>query len=232
VSIFYAHPELLIAEALSLSVARRYMNMWPTGEVAAYRDTVFAALEKLPSATRSRNKYRVYVPFALDQTEQQIRDAMKAAGYTIRNYATGDAIEDKTGRVMTMGKVLSTRMKRDDLATLYSRDQMRRDYGNQPSNTLLVFSYHPYDIAGMSTGRSWTSCMTIATEKSEGGSNSQYVSSDTVGRSKHSTPDGTDAHQTVHQYRQSIRDPVSSRRKSLRPIQCCGGSAYYGQYGY
>ena len=177
-SIFHAHPELLIAEALSLSVARRYMNMWPTGEVAAYRDTVFAALEKLPSATRSRNKYRVYVPFALDQTERQIRDAMKAAGYTIRNYATGDAIEDKTGRVMTMGKVLSTRMKRDDLATLYSRDQMRRDYGNQPSNTLLVFSYHPYDIAGMSTGRSWTSCMTIATEKSEGGSNSQYVSFD------------------------------------------------------
>lgn len=41
------------------------------------------------------------------------------------------------------------------------------------NNKLIVFSNHPYDIAGMSTGRSWSSCMNLYD-----GVNKNFVSND------------------------------------------------------
>jgi hypothetical protein len=175
---FHIYPETLIQEAIDLSAARALVKQWPTGDVTNQRLALFSNLERLPSATRSRNKYRVYVPYDQSQIERKIQDALTGSGYEIKSYAEGQAT-DKRGRIIGLGKVFNI-LKRPDLEKLYSTDIMSRDLQKQSVSTLLVFSYHPYDIAGMSTGRSWTSCMTIATPKDEGGVNSHYVSEDMI----------------------------------------------------
>ena len=175
---FYAHPETLIQEAIELSVIRKFMKTWPTGNVAAVRKQLFANLSGLPSATRSRNKYRVYLPYDVSQTEQEIRAALEGSGYEIKSYAEGQAT-DTRGRTIGLGKVFSI-LKRPDLELRYSRDGLARHLPTVNNNreTRLVFSYHPYDIVGMSTGRGWGSCMTLKTSQSDEGTYAKYVSHD------------------------------------------------------
>ena len=175
---FRIHPESLIQEAIDLSVARALVKQWPTGDVVNQRLALFSNLERLPSATRSRNKYRVYVPYDQSQIERKIQDALAGSGYQIKSYADGQAT-DTHGRTIKLGKVFG-KLNRPDLEDLYSTDIMSRDLQKQSVSTQLVFSYHPYDIAGMSTGRSWRSCMTIGTPKDEAGSNAVFVSEDLV----------------------------------------------------
>ena len=175
---FHIYPETLIQEAIDLSAARALVKQWPTGDVVNERLALFSNLERLPSATRSRNKYRVYVPYDQSQIERKIQDALAGSGYEIKSYADGHAVDGR-GRTIGLGKVFGI-LDRPDLEKLYSTDIMSRDLQKQSVSTLLVFSYHPYDIAGMSTGRSWRSCMTIATPKDEGGVNSHYVSQDLI----------------------------------------------------
>ena len=175
---FHICPETLIQEAIDLSVARALVKQWPTGDVVNERLALFSNLERLPSATRSRNKYRVYVPYDQSQIERKIQDALAGSGYEIKSYADGQAVDGR-GRTIGLGKVFNI-IKRIDLEKLYSTDIMSRDLQKQSVSTQLVFSYHPYDIAGMSTGRSWRSCMTIATPKDEAGVNAPYVSQDLI----------------------------------------------------
>ena len=175
---FHIYPETLIQEAIDLSAARALVKQWPTGDVVNQRLGLFSNLEGLPSATRSRNKYRVYVPYDQSQIERKIQDALAGSGYEIKSYADGHAVDGR-GRTIGLGKVFGI-LDRPDLEKLYSTDIMSRDLQKQSVSTLLVFSYHPYDIAGMSTGRSWTSCMTIATPKNKAGGNARYVSQDLI----------------------------------------------------
>ena len=62
-------------------------------------------------------------------------------------------------------------------------------------NKLIVFSNHPYDIAGMSTGRSWSSCMNLYK-----GYNKKFVSND--------IQEGTFIFYIIYKDDLNIKDPI------------------------
>jgi hypothetical protein len=87
-------------------------------------------------------------------------------------------------RPFKIGKVLSKYQndpKVSDVLNSFIHDPMRASTKNKKLK--VVISRHPYDIAGMSTDRSWTSCMNMGTKgvnypsKSEG-INRRFVSND------------------------------------------------------
>ena len=55
-------------------------------------------------------------------------------------------------------------------------NQTKKGASHRGKELLVCISRHPYDVGGMSTGQSWTSCMNL-----EGGVNAHYVSADIKG---------------------------------------------------
>lgn len=95
---------------------------------------------------------------------------------SIRDYVKGVG-ELPDGRSVKIPKLLDILVKKqfyDDnfkqfILNQYLNDKIRE----KPKPLLIVISKAKYDIAGMSTGRGWTSCMNI-----DGGSNYSYISCD------------------------------------------------------
>ena len=58
----------------------------------------------------------------------------------------------------------------NDLDLLQKNSNEKSVAASLETEYLMVISKHPYDIGGMSTNRSWTSCMNL-----RGGENSNYV---------------------------------------------------------
>lgn len=65
---------------------------------------------------------------------------------------------------------------REKILQLYKSDPLPQAY--DPKNKIIVISRHPYDLAGMSTNRSWTSCMRIPIPGHKGGSYCKHVKED------------------------------------------------------
>ena len=61
---------------------------------------------------------------------------------------------------MKIGKLLA---KNPELAKKFMTDARRS--GSKKNSYKIVISRHPYDLAGMSTGRGWTSCMQLDPSK-------------------------------------------------------------------
>jgi hypothetical protein len=99
--------------------------------------------------------YRIYLPLVGDIEEIQIpKDIMKAvtdSGCEIADYVNGVAT-DSHGRKRRIGSVIEDPILRQRFA-----NDPQRAASKEPMQ--VVISRHPYDIAGMSTGRGWTSCM-------------------------------------------------------------------------
>ena len=94
--------------------------------------------------------------------------ALDSKGYAVEDYLTGIAVSKKDGkRKAKIGKLLN---KEPDLKKLFDSDNQRHGSKTSTAEFLVVISRHPYDIAGMSTGRGWTSCMNIVD-----GCNKHYV---------------------------------------------------------
>lgn len=108
-------------------------------------------------------KYRVYLPLS---TERKITALVKYAVSLVEgkiiDYNNNKAL-DKHGRETSVGKLLQIATKQPgiphNLPDLYASDPVRNSIS--PNDKIVVISRHPIDVASMSTGSHWASCMTI-----------------------------------------------------------------------
>jgi hypothetical protein len=171
--------ESLITEALSIKKAREYTSIERNPAIQSRLDSIFDQLAGLPGATTSKRGDRVYVPFSSSEemivhespVKKEVETALKDTDFTLKDYKLGVVI-DKFGREVKLGKVLN-RIGRTDLVKLFNGDSQRESAKRK--EFFMVFSKHPYDIAGMSSDRGWTSCMDIYSEQ---GVNVKYIKQD------------------------------------------------------
>jgi len=164
--------EILVSlSALQLSQYRQYAKGWKP-------DPQLLEIFEKQSHKRGKKAFRIYFDYATDkdirisdaQIPSQITAFLQQNGYQLLDYAAG-TVKDKHERVTRLGKVLS---KQPDLKKLFDNDANRRQIVTaSKGNKLVCLSMHPYDVAGMSTDRGWTSCMNLVS-----GSNKQYVKAD------------------------------------------------------
>lgn len=100
----------------------------------------------------------------------EIKDYLIEKGFVLEDYVSGTA-RDKHDRVVRLGKVLS---KNPVLAKTFETDPNRKAIVEVTrGKKTICLSMHPYDVAGMSTGRGWTSCMNL-----DEGINKEFVQDD------------------------------------------------------
>lgn len=109
---------------------------------------------------KASQRYRLYIPIHDARTPVKvphaIQRAVESAGYVISDYIGGFATQKDGKRVMKIGKLL----KDEGLRNAFANDENRQAHKN---GYTCVISCHPYDIIGMSTGRTWDqfSCMRL-----------------------------------------------------------------------
>lgn len=157
--------------SLSAIPLKTYRN-W--GGRKLYKPKLYEKLFKF--WTKKDKAYRIYLPVGKPakphntQGRKSIEDYLQSVGYTIDDYLIGMAVHKDNGRTMKIGKILS-KGKQVELKRVFDNDKSRQAQSNQ--DMYVVVSRHPYDIAGMSTGRDWESCLNIVS-----GSNRAYTQSD------------------------------------------------------
>jgi len=115
-------------------------------------------------------KYRIYIPLGEKSKDvkvnPQVENFVKSQGYEIEDYLTGIASKDNGKRKIRIGKLLANET---ELKKIFDNDSSRN---SSQSEYIVVISRHPYDIAGMTSGRDWEegSCMNLET-----GTNKHYV---------------------------------------------------------
>ena len=155
----------LITEAIRLRHAKKYRKVWNPN---LYKD-IFT---KWPGM-KDRNSFRIYLPYDNSKVKTvtiptDIKNYLKEKGYEIQDYLKGLAIQKDTKRIMKIGRLLSDN---NSLQKKFNEDSQRSL--SKTKDKLVVISRHPYDIAGQSTGRGWTSCTNI-----EDGEHRKYVMRD------------------------------------------------------
>jgi hypothetical protein len=157
--------ELLIAEALPPSVAKEYTSIKRNKSIQQRLDSIFTELAKMEGASTSKRGDRVYLPFSTSDgmvthespVKKEVEKALQGTEFKLKDYKMGVAI-DKFGREVKLGKAL-TKLGKQDLVNKFNGDKSRES--SKQTEFIIVFSKHPYDIAGMSTDRGWTSCMDL-----------------------------------------------------------------------
>jgi hypothetical protein len=154
-----------IEEALKPSQYRAIVKGWNKER--------YADIFKDENYEHDRNGYRVFIPIGKPSRNVQpisappeLQKVLADAGYEIQDYIAGIVYNKEKKQSIKIGKVL-TKLKRDDLLQQFNNDSRREGTKNQ---YIVVISRHPYDIAGMSTDRGWTSCMNL-----KNGINRHYV---------------------------------------------------------
>jgi hypothetical protein len=150
--------EFVILEALKPTEYRNLVKGWDKNK--------FADIFKSGNFKTDKNGYRIYLPLQASskvsiQAPEEIQNAISQKGYEIIDYKTGLAKEKESKRVMKIGKLLPP-----ELQQKFANDKTRQAQGSY----MVVISRHPYDIAGMSTDRGWTSCMNL-----KDGINKHYI---------------------------------------------------------
>ena len=127
-----------------------------------YRNLV-QGWDKAKYAELFGGQYRIYIPLEtaaptneIIKVNPQVKKEVEDAGYKIDDYLKGIAVKTENGRVrqIKIGKLLSPA-----IAKIFANDPVKG--ATRQSNQMVVISRHPYDIAGMSTDRGWTSCMNL-----------------------------------------------------------------------
>ncbi len=115
------------------------------------------------------NEERIYLKLKasagdISDTQRIIGHYLGDRGYKITDYAGGYATDDKGKQQFKIGKLLK---EAPDMLKAFMDDSSR-----SLGNLVAVISRKPEDIARMSTGRAWASCM------GSGGFNFEYVPKD------------------------------------------------------
>lgn len=151
-----------LVEALKPSQYRSLVKGWDKNKLAK-------EFQNQPYK-KDKNAYRIFIPVPtadniVVEPNPQIKQYLDNKGFEIVDYTKGQVKKKSDGRIFRLGRVLP--------------DELKQTFANDPSRqatkkeTLAVISRHPYDIAGMSTDRGWTSCQDLVD-----GSMCAYVPSD------------------------------------------------------
>jgi hypothetical protein len=160
-----------VAEALKPSQYRDLVKGWDSSRLAD-------AFQQWPGE-KNRTATRLYIDLPATQTVQtdpQVYNKLQQLGYDVVDYTRGLARKkDGNQNPTKIGKILTAAAQAgDDTA-----NAILQKFQNDPKRASTraeyqgVISRHPYDIAGMSTDRGWTSCQDLV-----GGSRCQYVPQD------------------------------------------------------
>ena len=151
----------ILLEALKPSQYREYVKGW----------------DHTKQAELFGGKYRIYLPLEKyvddsddkqeeSRIEPKLRKALLNAGFELVDYKKG-IVTDKYKREVSIGRVLNKlQSKNPEIANLrkeFEQDPVRFGLKQKSTEKLVVISRHPYDIAGQSTGRGWTSCKNLKT---------------------------------------------------------------------
>jgi hypothetical protein len=148
-----------VIEALDLKTARKMIRKSPKKKgVRAYKSLLSDVFG---------NKHRLYFPmeFKLNIGSSPVFKQIKKVlpDITEPEYISGrvkvDKQEIKIAKVLT--KRITDKKELEDILNSFRDDPLR---SGKSKNSLIVISRHPYDIAGMSTDRNWTSCMDLGGE--------------------------------------------------------------------
>lgn len=159
--------DIKIMEALKPSEYRNLVKGWDKER--------YTEIFLNPKYKHDRKGYRVYIPiekqFRPDDSQnsptyREIEKFLSDNGYHIVDYVKGIVQNLEKKQQIKIGKVL-TKLNRQDLLNKFNTDKTRE---GTKSQYMVVISRHPYDIAGMSTDRGWTSCMNL-----KSGINRHYV---------------------------------------------------------
>jgi hypothetical protein len=156
--------KILLSEALSLELARKYTSIKRNPAINARLNMIFSELLKLPNAFGSKRNERIYVPLKKEKKKiwspvaSEIEREVSKQGYKISDYKAG--LLSKGNRQLRISKAL-TALGLENLKKKFEEDLARA--GTREEGKLIVFSRHAYDIAAMSTRRGWTSCMNLYT---------------------------------------------------------------------
>jgi hypothetical protein len=156
--------------AMYPSQYRKYLKLWKEHNVAAIHESGFQWLVKHAKRVGGSYKesngiiYRVYFPVYVEaEIPNNIQFALSKAGYRIDADSPEYCI-DKHSRRVSVNKAYQLIAKKQHIAADVINDNMR-EYAESLGSAgvmLLCVSRHPYDIAGMSTGRAtWSSCHTL-----------------------------------------------------------------------
>lgn len=141
-----------------------------------------------------------------------IKDHLANHGIEVHDYVNGHA-KDKHGRIMKLGKALQQTNAPPELINHFNSDPERAN-ARTHANLQVVVSRHPYDVAGMSTNRSWTSCMDFDSKKKGNISNAQYL--------HHEVKNGTHVAYLTQKGDDTIKNPVA--RIALKPFSSEDGT--------
>jgi len=180
--------KLSIEEALPTSLAKQFsLKKWKPNMKMFDRLTPFFGGD---------NVYRKTYPIqqaefgsSLSAIRKSIEFCLETIGYTVNNWSKATCIScNARSKPVLIGKVLETEFPPNSgIKQLFTKNEsiLRSTNTSQPIqqttdlNVMGIISRHPYDIAGMSTGRDWTSCMTLHPNGKES-KGQTYIPSDIV----------------------------------------------------
>src|SRR5574343_71235 len=173
----------LLLEALKPSQFRDYVGMKPFNE--KFQKELIQVFPNTKYKT-NRSKDRLYIPFEGSNLKKYNRtfeiyleEVLSWDRYEIVDYEKGLCKETGTNRNIRIGKYLNKKIEQgltirykamfqeyevesyNDVLHLYNEDPGRKI--NTKFGYLICICKNPYDIAGMSTDRGWTSCMNLET---------------------------------------------------------------------
>lgn len=143
-----------LEEALKFSQVRPFLKKWDKNR---FREI----FEKLPYKG-DRNLYRLFIPLKTQTTTeinipQEIQQFLNNNNYEMLDYIRGIIQHREKKQPIKIGKVLSKAGEKNIL-NIFNTDPQRE---SKKTDYMIVLSRHPYDIAGMSSDRGWTSCMNL-----------------------------------------------------------------------
>lgn len=171
---------------------------------------------------------RVYIPLEnapdnpdrTTEPDYRVEDHLKKHGYSVHDYAKGIARKQITvgnpqkgvpfqtkEQHVSIGKVLQSTNAPDHVKHAFANDTNRQG-AHIGGDYHVVVSKHPYDVAGASTDRGWTSCMDM-NAAGKCGNHSDQIEND--------IKYGTHAAYLVHKNDHNIENPVA--RVMLKPFR-------------
>jgi len=196
----YQGYNLLINEELN-DVQKRSVDSWPdTGKAKQISKHVIPLGQdriSIPLEDSTGKKDDSSIP------HPAVEAHLKKHGYTITDYKGGYAEEDKYKRPISIGKALNKTKAPSEVMNAFTSDPKRAASTQKAKGLKVIISRHPHDVAGMSTGQGWTSCVNMS-----GGCNSHYLRGDVMA--------GTHVAYLVHDHDHEAKNPIA--RIALKPF--------------
>lgn len=143
---------------------------------------------------------------AVGGVHPDVKAHLEQNGMSVKDYHQGTAV-DKHGREVKIGKALAKTKAPQSLINTFANDSSRQAKAHDSLH--VVVSRNAEDVAGMSTGRNWESCMTM-----DSGSNREYL--------KHDIKAGTHVAYLTHKDDHEAKNPLA--RIALKPYTSKDGS--------